>query len=210
MSFVIAIDGPAASGKGTLARRLATELGFHHLDTGLLYRGVALSMLHKGYPLDDEERATQIASTLDLSGLDRDILSDHRIGEAASKVAVMPKVRAALLQAQRGFAGQAPGAVLDGRDIATVVFPEADVKLFVTANTQVRAWRRFKEAEAKGDTTSFEEIHADIEKRDARDKNRTDAPLVVDPDAHLIDTSEMSIEAAFQTVLGIVEKTRGV
>jgi len=135
----IAIDGPAAAGKGTLSRLIADAYGFHHLDTGLTYRAVAKELLDKGLPLDDEAVAVGIARTIELAGLDRAVLSAHEIGEAASRIAVMPKVRKALVQAQRAFARRQPGTVLDGRDIGTVVCPGADVKLYVTASPAIRA-----------------------------------------------------------------------
>jgi len=208
MTFVIAIDGPAASGKGTLARKLAAKYGFFHLDTGLLYRATAARLIDIGASLTDEDLASAAARELDLDALDRATLSAHAIGEAASKVAAMPPVRAALMEAQRRFARQEPGAVLDGRDIGSVICPEAAVKLFVTASAEVRARRRFLEAQSKGDNTSFEEILADIIKRDERDQNRNDAPLTRTHDAHLIDTSKMDIETAFQTACGIIERSR--
>lgn len=204
--MIIAIDGPAASGKGTLARRLAAHFGLHHLDTGLTYRAVAHALLQAGLPLDNEELAETVAANIDLGGLDPAILSDHGIGEAASKVAVMPRVRAALVAAQRDFASRPPGAVLDGRDIGTVVCPDAPVKLYVTASPQVRAGRRHAELSAKGGTAQLADILADIERRDARDMGRADSPLKPAEDAYLIDTSAMDIEAAFKTALALVEQ----
>ena len=208
MTFVIAIDGPAASGKGTLARRLAKKYHFHHLDTGLLYRATAAELLKLGSRLDDESRAADVAYHLGLNKLDREILSAHEVGEAASKVAVMPLVRAALFEVQQAFAKQEPGAILDGRDIATVICPDADVKLFVTASAEVRATRRFLEAQSKSDTAIFDDILDDILKRDERDQNRKIAPLTITADAHLIDTSKMDIETAFQTACDHVEQSR--
>ncbi|MCB1463274.1 MAG: (d)CMP kinase [Nitratireductor sp.] len=210
--FTIAIDGPAASGKGTLARRLAAQFGFHHLDTGLTYRAVAHALLQADLPLDNEELAVVAAENIDLGGLDRDILSDHAIGEAASKIAVMSKVRRVLVDKQREFAAREPGAVLDGRDIGTVVCPDAPVKLYVTASREVRAKRRHLEMAAKngygGGTVSYEEILADIVRRDERDMGRADSPLKPASDAHLIDTSSMDIETAFKTALAIVNTAR--
>lgn len=203
--FVIAIDGPAASGKGTLARRLAAYFSLPHLDTGLTYRAVGKAMLDHGHPLDDEEIAAKIAETLDFANLDRATLSAHGIGEAASKVAVMAKVRAALVAAQRQFARRPPGAVLDGRDIATVVCPDADVKLYITANPEERAKRRHQEITDKGGAAGYREILADLKRRDARDMARKESPLRPAADAHLIDTSEMDIEAAFHEALKIAE-----
>lgn len=202
----IAIDGPAASGKGTLARRLAVHYGFHHLDTGLTYRGVAHALLESNMPLDNEDMACLVAEQLDLGSLDKDILSAHEIGEAASQIAVMSRVRAVLVDAQRKFANKEPGAVLDGRDIGTVVCPEAEVKLFITASPEKRAQRRFREVEQKGSGAPYEQIMADIIKRDERDMGRADSPLKPAENAHLIDTSEMSIETAFNTALSIIDE----
>lgn len=197
-SFTIAIDGPAAAGKGTLSRRIAEAYGFHHLDTGLTYRATAKALLDAGLPLDDEAVAERVALALDLSGLDRNVLSKHEIGEAASKIAVMPAVRRALVEAQRRFALKSPGTVLDGRDIGTVVCPDAPVKLYVTASSEVRARRRYDEIVARGEEADYASIFEDVKRRDARDMGRADSPLKPAEDAHLLDTSEMSIEAAFQ------------
>lgn len=205
MSFTIAIDGPAASGKGTLSRRLAAHYGFHHLDTGLTYRAVAQALLQAGLPLDREDLAVAAADNIDLGALDRDVLSAHEIGNAASKIAVMPGVRKSLVDKQREFAGREPGAILDGRDIGTVVCPDAPVKLYVTASPRERAKRRHLEMAGRGGTESFEAILADIEARDARDMGRADSPLKPADDADLIDTSSMDIETAFRTALEIVE-----
>lgn len=196
-AFIIAIDGPAASGKGTLARNLATHYGFHHLDTGLTYRAVAKALIDQGLPLDDEAIAARAAKELDLKGLDRTVLSAHDIGEAASKVAVMPEVRRALVEAQRKFAENLPGTVLDGRDIGTVVCPDAPVKLYITASAEVRAERRFNEMRAKNADADYNEVLDDLKRRDERDMNRVASPLKPASDAHLIDTSKMDIEAAF-------------
>lgn len=204
-SFVIAIDGPAAAGKGTLSRAIAETYGFHHLDTGLTYRAVAKALLDLGLPLDDEAAAEDVARAIDLGGLDRSILSAHAIGEAASKVAVMPKVRRALVEAQQAFARRAPGTVLDGRDIGTVVCPDAPVKLYVTASPEVRAKRRFDEIVTGGGSAALDEILADILKRDARDLGRADSPLKPAADAHLLDTSQMRIEAAFLAAKAIID-----
>ena len=204
--LVIAIDGPAASGKGTLSRKLAAELSLPHLDTGLTYRAVAHALLQDGEPLDDEDKATEAALSLDLGALDRDVLSDHVIGEAASKVAVMSKVRTALVEHQRAFANTMPGAVLDGRDIGTVVCPDANVKLFVTASANERARRRWNELQVKGQDADFDTILADIRQRDARDMGREDSPLKPADDAHLLDTSEMDISAAFEAALEIISQ----
>ena len=195
--IIIAVDGPAAAGKGTLSRRLAEHYGLNHLDTGLSYRATAKALIDRGLPLDDEDLAAGIARALDLSDMDRTVLSAHDIGEAASKVAVMPKVRKALVEAQRAFARTVPGAVLDGRDIGTVVCPDALIKFYVTASPAVRAKRRHDEIVSNGGDADLASILADIEKRDARDTERADSPLRPAADAHLLDTTKMSIEAAF-------------
>lgn len=205
MTFIIAIDGPAAAGKGTLSRKIAEVYGFHHLDTGLTYRATAKALLDAGKPLDDEAIAEETALHLDLAGLDRSVLSRHEVGEAASKVAVMPAVRRALVTAQRAFSLRKPGTVLDGRDIGTVVCPEAPVKLYVTASPEIRARRRYEEIVAGGGTADYEAIFADVKKRDERDMGRSDSPLKPAEDAHLLDTSEMSIEAAFQAAKAIID-----
>jgi cytidylate kinase len=201
----IAIDGPAAAGKGTLSRLIADAYGFHHLDTGLTYRAVAKVLLDSHLPLDNEAVATKVAEEIDLSGLDRSVLAAHGIGEAASKIAVMPNVRRALVDAQRAFARKAPGTVLDGRDIGTVVCPQAEVKLYVTASPEVRARRRFDEIVGGGGEADFPTVLADIERRDARDMGRADSPLKPASDAHLIDTSTMGIEAAFQAAREVID-----
>jgi CMP/dCMP kinase len=202
---VIAIDGPAASGKGTLARRLAAHYGFHHLDTGLTYRAVAHQLLEAGAPLDDEALAARTALSIDLGALNRDVLSAHEIGEAASKVAVMPQVRKALVEAQRRFAATPPGTVLDGRDIGTVVCPDAPVKLFVTASPEVRADRRTAEIASSGKPADYDQVLADIRRRDARDSGRSDSPLKPADDASMIDTSDQSIDEAFETAKSIID-----
>jgi cytidylate kinase len=201
----IAIDGPAAAGKGTLSRLIADAYGFHHLDTGLTYRAVAKELLDKGLPLDDAAVAVEIARTIELAGLDRAVLSAHEIGEAASRIAVMPDVRRALVEAQRSFARRQPGTVLDGRDIGTVVCPDADVKLYITASPPVRAGRRYEEIVATGGETDFGTVLADILKRDERDMGRADSPLKPADNAHLIDTSEMDISAAFEAAKTIID-----
>ncbi|MGS1095070.1 (d)CMP kinase [Aquamicrobium terrae] len=203
--LVIAIDGPAASGKGTLARRLADYYHLPHLDTGLTYRAVAHMLLTKGWPLGDMPHAVEAANLVDLGRLDRTALSAHAVGEAASKVAVIAEVRRILVDKQRAFAARPSGAVLDGRDIGTVVCPHATVKLYVTASAEVRARRRLAEIEAKDGTGDFATILADIERRDERDMGRADSPLRPAADAHLLDTSEMDIEAAFLAARTIVD-----
>ena len=209
MAFTIAIDGPAAAGKGTLSRLIAGHYGFHHLDTGLTYRATAKALIDAGLPLDDETVAETMALKVDLTGLDRAVLSAHAIGEAASRIAVMPKVRRALVEAQRRFAARLPGTVLDGRDIGTVVCPQAPVKLYVTASPDVRARRRYDEIVATGQTADLATIVADVRQRDERDMNRADSPLRPAADAHLLDTSEMSIEAAFQAARTFIDAALG-
>lgn len=203
--IIIAIDGPAAAGKGTLSRRLAARYGLHHLDTGLTYRATAKALLDRGLPLDNEELAADVARSLDLSGLDRAVLAVHAVGEAASRIAVMPKVRRALVEAQRDFSQTPPGAVLDGRDIGTVVCPDALIKFYVTASPEVRAQRRYEEILGQGGTAELSGILADLKIRDARDSERADSPLKPAPDAHLLDTSEMGIEAAFEAARVLVD-----
>ncbi|MCV6575966.1 MAG: (d)CMP kinase [Cohaesibacter sp.] len=206
MTLIIAIDGPAASGKGTLCRKLAEHFNLPHLDTGLTFRAVAHALLQADLPLDEEALAQKAANEIDLSRLDKAVLSAHDIGEAASKVAVMPSVRKALLDAQRAFASQPSGAILDGRDIGTVVCPDADVKVFVTASPEVRARRRTDEILTKGQEANFDQILQDVKKRDERDMNRADAPLKPAENAHLLDTSKLDIEGAFQQAVSLVEK----
>ena len=205
-ALAIAIDGPAASGKGTLARRLAEHFGLRHLDTGLSYRAVAAAMLVAGSDLDDVRAAVDVAATLDLATLDREPLASHLIGEAASRVAVMPALRRALVEKQRAFAHVAPGAVLDGRDIGTVVLPDAPAKLFVTASPETRARRRALEIRSAGTDIDEAEVLADIRKRDARDTARTDSPLRAADDAYLLDTTDLDIEAAFRAAVDYVSR----
>lgn len=206
--FVIAIDGPAASGKGTLGRRLASELGLNHLDTGLTYRAVANQLLQNNQTLEDETIAVAAAEQVDLGKLDRSVLSSHAVGNAASKVAAMTKVRQKLVELQRAFANTPPGAILDGRDIGTVVCPDAAVKLYVTASPEVRANRRWQEMQDKGEAADFDTILADIAERDARDMGRADSPLKPATDAHLLDTSQMDIETAFLQAMAIVKQAK--
>ncbi|MBO6756550.1 MAG: (d)CMP kinase [Roseibium sp.] len=204
--MIIAIDGPAASGKGTLARRLATHFGLRHLDTGLTYRAVAAALLAKGLPLGDEAVALDIARNLDLAQMDKTVLSSHEIGEAASRIAVLGGLRSELVRIQRGFAETPPGAVLDGRDIGTVVCPKADVKMFVTASAEARALRRTDEMISKGNAADYASVLDDLKRRDERDSQRTVAPLRKADDAHLLDTTEMDIESAFKAAVDIVER----
>ncbi len=203
--MIIAIDGPAAAGKGTLARRLAEHYGLRYLDTGALYRAVGLAVMRAGGDPEDAAAAEAAARKLDPGLMEDPELRAAGTGVAASKVAAVPGVRAALLDFQRAFAAQAPGAVLDGRDIGTVVCPEADVKLFVTASPEVRARRRWLELKEAGEEVPFEEILAQVRERDARDMNRAEAPLRPAPDAHLLDTSELDIEAAFRAARRIID-----
>jgi cytidylate kinase len=206
--MIIAIDGPAASGKGTLGKRLAAHFGFRHLDTGLLYRAVAYALLEAGHPLDDHQKAAAAARGLDASQFDERALKRQNVGEAASIVSAIPAVREALLAFQRSFAAQPPGAVLDGRDIGTVICPGADVKIFVTASPQARANRRFLELKTAGNTVTLAEVQADIARRDERDRSRAIAPLVAAPDAHLLDTTHMNADEAVKAAIAIVTASR--
>jgi CMP/dCMP kinase len=206
--MIIAIDGPAASGKGTIARQLASVYGLHHLDTGLLYRAVAKAMLDAGYPLDDVDRATEAAVRLDPTQFEENALKLQVITEAASVVAAIPQVRQALINYQREFAMRAPGAVLDGRDIGTVIAPGADVKLFIVASPEMRAARRTLELRARGENADEQDVLADLLRRDERDSRRAAAPLKVAPDAHLLDTTHLGIDAAFRAAVDIVEAVR--
>jgi cytidylate kinase len=203
--LVIAVDGPAASGKGTLARRLAAHYGLAYLDTGSLYRATALAVMLAGGEPSNEAAAVEAAQTLDPARFTDEQLRSPGAGEAASKVAAIPAVRTALLDLQRSVASKIPGAVLDGRDIGTVVCPGADAKLFVTAAPETRAQRRHLEHLGRGEDISYDEVLADIRRRDERDSGRAVAPLVPAADAHLLDTTELGIEAAFQAALDLVE-----
>jgi CMP/dCMP kinase len=203
--MIIAIDGPAASGKGTLGKRLAAHFGLRHLDTGLLYRAVAKALLDAGRPLDDRTHAVAAAKALDPTTFDEWALKGHAIGEAASIVSAIPQVRDALLAFQRNFAAAAPGAVLDGRDIGTVIAPDADVKIFVVAAPQERARRRAAELKAAGQPADEAAILADILRRDERDRTRSVAPLVPAADALTLDTSQLDIETAVAAAIRIVE-----
>jgi cytidylate kinase len=207
--MIIAIDGPAASGKGTLGRRLAAHLGLRHLDTGLIYRAVAKALLDAGQPLTDAARAEAAARALDPSRFDEARLKTHAIGEAASIVSAIPQVRAALVQFQRDFAAAPPGAVLDGRDIGTVICPRADVKIFVTASPEERARRRAAELRAAGHPVDENDILADILRRDERDRSRAVAPLRPAADAHELDTTHLDVEGVVRAALALIEKARG-
>lgn len=198
MSFAIAIDGPAASGKGTISRAVAAHFGVAHLDTGLLYRAVGAAVLSGQDPVD-------AARGLDAETLDQPALRRPDVAQAASKVAVIPEVRAALLDFQRAFARRAGGAVLDGRDIGTVICPDAQAKLFITASPEIRARRRFQELVSRGLSVEFETVLADVRARDARDMDRAEAPLKPAPDAVMIDTSDLSIDEAVARAIAAVE-----
>ena len=206
---LIAIDGPAASGKGTLAKLIAASWGLPCLDTGLLYRAVARDVGARGFRVSDAWAALAAARSLDPATLDDPGLRSAGAGEAASIVASMPQVRAALLAYQRAFASQPGGAVLDGRDIGTVVCPQADAKIYVTARPQVRAWRRFVERQSQSEAITFDAVLADIERRDARDAGRESAPMRRAPDADLLETSDLDIEAAFEAAVGLIKRKIG-
>ena len=206
--MIIAIDGPAASGKGTLAKRLAQHYRLPHLDTGLLYRSVGRAVLDAGHALADEVAAREAASRLAVDALDEERLRGPEMGEAASVVAAFPAVRALLLDVQRRFAAQPGGAVLDGRDIGTVIAPGADAKIFVTASPEERARRRHIELNRRGEPIAYDEVLADIRRRDERDAGRGTAPLKAADDAALLDTTSLDIEAAFRAALALVEQAR--
>ena len=206
--MIIAIDGPAASGKGTLAKRLAAHYRLRHLDTGLLYRAVGKAMLDAGHAPDDRNHAVAAAKALDPAQFDETALKSQAAGEAASLVSAIPEVRAALLALQRNFAAGDPGAVLDGRDIGTVICPDAEVKIFVVASPQERARRRCLEIRGRGEPADEAEIMADILRRDERDTARSAAPLKQAADAHLLDTTHLDIDAAFRAAVAIVEAAR--
>jgi CMP/dCMP kinase len=206
--MIIAIDGPAASGKGTLGKKLAAHFGLRHLDTGLIYRAVARAVLDAGKRPDDKAAAIAAAKDLNPRRFDEAALKGHAVGEAASVVSAIPEVRAALLAFQRDFATKPPGAVLDGRDIGTVICPDADVKIYVTASPEVRARRRAAEYRAAGRSIDEAAVLADIKKRDERDTSRAAAPLKQAPDAHLLDTTHLDIDAAIRAAIDIVEATR--
>ena len=199
MSFTIAIDGPAAAGKGTISKAVAAHFMMAHLDTGLLYRAVGAQVIAGSDPL-------KVAQSLQAEDLQRPGLRTAEVAQAASQVAVMADVRAELLEFQRRFARREGGAVLDGRDIGTVILPDAEVKLFVTADATIRAQRRYKELLEGGFTTSFEQVLSDVLARDTRDRGRATAPMVVAADAVVIDTSDMSMETAIAAAISAVQK----
>jgi len=198
--LVIAVDGPAASGKGTIAKRLAAHFGLPHLDTGLLYRAVGWRSFQTG------EAPVEVAARLGSGDLDDPALRGDEAGQQASKVGAIPEVRANLLKFQKEFSSQAPGAVLDGRDIGTVICPDAPVKLFVTASTEVRAERRYRELRAQGVDTIKPRVLAEMAERDRRDSERAAAPLRAAPDAWLLDTSDMDADTAFAAALAFIER----
>jgi len=206
--MIIAIDGPAASGKGTLGKKLAAHYGLSHLDTGLLYRAVAKAVLDAGGRADDKAAAVAAARTLDGATFNEAALKTPKVGEAASVVSAIAEVRQALLAFQRDFAAKPPGAVLDGRDIGTVICPDADVKIYVTATPEVRARRRAAEYRGQGRDIEDSTVLADILKRDERDMHRAAAPLKQAPDAHLLDTTALDIDGAIRAAIAIVEKSR--
>jgi cytidylate kinase len=203
--MIIAIDGPAASGKGTLAKRIAAHYGFDHLDTGLLYRGVARDMIAAGEDLNDGEAAARHALKLDPATLNEEELRVRHMGEAASIVAQFPAVREALFLTQRRFAGERDDAVVEGRDIGTVIFPLAEVKLYITARRSERTRRRHKELTSRGEYVTEEAVYADLEKRDRRDQGRSAAPLRIAEDALLLDTTKLDIEAAYFAAVRLID-----
>ena len=203
--MIIAIDGPAASGKGTLARRLAAHLGLPHLDTGLLYRATARALMDHGQDLSDRTAAISAARSLALTDFDEALLRGREMAEAASVVSAIAEVRAALIDMQRSFASRPGGAVLDGRDIGTVICPEAACKIFVTASDDARATRRALELRARGEKVDYGVVLEEIRKRDRRDSNRAAAPLKPAADAVVLDTTKLDVDAAFKAALAIVE-----
>jgi len=209
MQFTVAIDGPAAAGKGTVARAVADAFGFAHLDTGLLYRAVGAKAMMRGRGVIVAGIAEEMAKTLTEEDLAREGLRSARIAQAASKVAALPEVRAALLDFQKAFAKREGGAVLDGRDIGTVICPEAEVKLYVTASDDVRAQRRYAELKAKKPDTKLETVAMDLRQRDIRDASRDVAPMRAPDDALLLDTSELSIDAAVAEAVAAVKERFG-
>ena len=206
--MIIAIDGPAASGKGTLGKRLAKHYGYRHLDTGVIYRAVAKALLDAGADLSNQVIAVSAALELDPEKYGDPALKTQKVGEAAAIVSAIPTVREVLLNFQRAFAADPPGAVLDGRDIGTVICPDADVKIFVVADPVVRARRRTLEAKARGEEADEAAVLADILSRDERDRNRPVAPLKPAADAYLLDNSHLDIEGGVRAAIDIVEAVR--
>ncbi|MFY0615625.1 MAG: (d)CMP kinase [Hyphomicrobiaceae bacterium] len=207
--MIIAIDGPAASGKGTLAKRIANHFGYHHLDTGLIYRAVARDVRAVDGALDSAEDAGKAARELNPATLDDPTLRHPGIGNAASVVAQIPAVREILRAFQQKFAAQPPGAVLDGRDIGTVVCPDADVKLFIVADTEVRAERRYLELVNRGEAVDQDEIFDQIARRDKRDRERADSPMKAAADALLLDTTKLGIDEAFDAAVELIKRKIG-
>jgi cytidylate kinase len=203
--MIIAVDGPAASGKGTIARALAQHFGLPHMDTGLLYRATALNLMQMGGDPESEFAAARATDLSQINFGDSELKSES-VGGIASRISAYPLVREALIERQRRFACQDGGAVLDGRDIGTVIAPDADVKLFVTASAMVRAQRRYEELKALGLGVHFPDVLADIHARDARDQNRAAAPLMAAADAIVLDTSEMNVDAAIEAAIAVVER----
>ncbi|WP_425106123.1 (d)CMP kinase [Ancylobacter sp.] len=208
--MIIALDGPAASGKGTIARRLAAHFRLPHLDTGLLYRAVGAKALAEHVNFDDAAALERLAGALDLAALDPESLKSGAVGEAASRVAALPGVRAKLLTLQQDFARQPGGAVLDGRDIGTVIAPQAEVKIFVTATPEARAARRHAELVQRGEAVTFEQVLADIRKRDERDSGRASAPLIRADDAEILDNTHLGVEESWQAALAIVARRQAL
>ncbi|MEM7057866.1 MAG: (d)CMP kinase [Pseudomonadota bacterium] len=209
MRFTVAIDGPAAAGKGTIAKAVAEKFGFAHLDTGLLYRAVGKRALNMGRGVIDEGVAELVARELTENDIDEEGLRTVMVARASSRVAAMSGVRMALFDFQVKFAAREGGAVLDGRDIGTVICPDADVKLFVTATDEARAMRRFREVTERGENTTIDQVAKDLAARDARDAGRDDAPLRQAEDAHLLDTTELDIDAAVAKAADIIEQALG-
>ena len=203
--MIIAVDGPTASGKGTIAKRLAEHYGLKRLDTGSLYRAVGLAVLDTGGDPTDEKTAVAAAERLDLGAIDEHRIRSAAVGAAASVVANIPAVRVVLRKAQRLFANDPNGAVLDGRDIGTVICADAEVKLYVTADPPARVARRLAELKSRGEDITYQELERQVAERDARDMNRADSPLRQAPDAHLLDTTHLSIEAAVEAARRIVD-----
>ncbi|MEG8099450.1 (d)CMP kinase [Candidatus Liberibacter brunswickensis] len=204
-NIVIAVDGTSASGKGVLSRFIANEYEFHYLDTGLIYRAVAKNILNSGISLNDEEAVTKIAQNIMLSDLDKKQLSFHVIANAASQIASFSSVRNALINIQRSFSHKNPGAILDGRDIGTIVCPNANIKFYVTASLEVRAWRRYNEMVSNGEKADYKNVFEDLRKRDNQDKNRKYCPLIRDKDAFFFDTSNMNISTMCKVAKGFVD-----